>query len=150
MFFIEIQFIVDFASASDHHTYHTNSKCLLCSAVVKSPPICVASFFYPIDTYLAAAEGPATTTAAAADGVVIYISYIYIFLLIYILVYIISGKSNSKMTRHINLRYFFIKRYLETGEFEIIHCPTSEQIADILTKPLQGSQFIYLRDLLLG
>ena len=61
-----------------------------------------------------------------------------------------NGKSNSKMTRHINLRYFFIKHYLETNEFEIVHCPTSEQIADILTKPLQGSQFLYLRDLLLG
>ena len=61
-----------------------------------------------------------------------------------------NGKSNSKMTRHINLRYFFIKHYLDTNEFEIVHCPTSEQIADILTKPLQGSQFLYLRDLLLG
>ena len=38
----------------------------------------------------------------------------------------------------------------DTREFEIARCPTSEQIADILTKPLQGSQFLYLRDLLLG
>ena len=61
-----------------------------------------------------------------------------------------SGKSNSKMTRHINLRYFFIKHYLDTNEFEAVHCPTSEQIADALTKPLQGSQLLYLRDLSLG
>ena len=54
------------------------------------------------------------------------------------------------MTRYINLTCFFIKHYLEAGEFEATHCPTSEQIADALTKPLQDSQFICLRDLLLG
>ena len=61
-----------------------------------------------------------------------------------------NGRSNSERTKHIKLRYFFIKQYLDSGEFEIVHCPTDLMIADILTKPLQGSKFLQLRDLLLG
>ena len=60
------------------------------------------------------------------------------------------GKSNSNRTKHIKIRYFFIKQYLDDGEFIIIHCPTQQMIADILTKPLQGALFFTLRDLLLG
>ena len=62
----------------------------------------------------------------------------------------IDGKKNGYSlvsTSHDDNVY---DEFTGCGEFEIIHCPTSEQIADILTKPLQGSQFIYLRDLLLG
>jgi hypothetical protein len=60
------------------------------------------------------------------------------------------GKSNSSRTKHIKIRYFFIKQYLDNGEFILIHCPTNQMIADILTKPLQGALFFTLRDLLLG
>ena len=60
------------------------------------------------------------------------------------------GKYNSSRTKHIKIRYFFIKQYLDDGEFILIHCPTEQMIADILTKPLQGSLFFTLRDLLLG
>jgi len=61
-----------------------------------------------------------------------------------------NGRSNSDRTKHIKLRYFFIKQYLDSGEFELVHCPTDVMIADILTKPLQGETFKRLRDLLLG
>jgi hypothetical protein len=61
-----------------------------------------------------------------------------------------NGRSNSDRTRHIKLRYFFIKQYLDSGEFVLLHCPTDLMIADILTKPLQGEAFLRLRDLLLG
>ena len=61
-----------------------------------------------------------------------------------------NGRSNSDITKHIKLRYFFIKQYLDSGEFELVHCPTDMMIADILTKPLQGETFKRLRDLLLG
>ena len=33
---------------------------------------------------------------------------------------------------------------------KIEHIPTHDMIADIFTKPLQGSQFTKLRDMLLG
>jgi len=61
-----------------------------------------------------------------------------------------NGKSNSDRTKHIKLRYFFIKQYLDSGEFVVTHCPTEIMTADILTKPLQGSLFKNMRDRLLG
>lgn len=61
-----------------------------------------------------------------------------------------NGRSNSDRTRHINIRYFFIKQYLDNGTMTMQHCPASDMIADILTKPLQGYEFDRLRNLLLG
>ena len=61
-----------------------------------------------------------------------------------------NGRSNSDRTKHIKLRYFFIKQFIDSGEFELEYCPTDMMIADILTKPLQGATLKRLRDLLLG
>ena len=60
------------------------------------------------------------------------------------------GQSNSERSRHINIRYFFVKDRVEQGDVKIEYKPTGEMIADILTKPLQGSLFARLRDLLLN
>ena len=60
------------------------------------------------------------------------------------------GRPTSERTRHIKIRYFFIKQFVDSGELEIEYCPTDQMIADILTKPLQGDLFLRLRDLLLG
>ena len=61
-----------------------------------------------------------------------------------------NGRSTSDRTKHIRLRYFFIKQYLDNGDFVLKHCSTDRMIADILTKPLQGAQFEFLRKYLLG
>ena len=61
-----------------------------------------------------------------------------------------AGRSTSDRTRHIRIRYFFVKQFIETGEMVLVYCPTDRMIADLLTKPIVGQQFIYLRDLLLG
>ena len=61
-----------------------------------------------------------------------------------------NGRSNSDRTKHIKLRYFFVKQYLDSGEFVLVHCPTDIMVADILTKPLHGDLFKRLRGLLLG
>jgi len=61
-----------------------------------------------------------------------------------------NGRSNSARTGHIKLRYFFVKQYIDDGSIILEHCPTDEMIADILTKPLQGSHFEFLRSYLLG
>jgi len=61
-----------------------------------------------------------------------------------------NGRSNSDRTKHIRLRYFFIKQYLDSGEFELVHCPTDIMVADILTKPLHGETFKRIRGMLLG
>lgn len=61
-----------------------------------------------------------------------------------------KGRSTSDRTRHVNIRYFFVKQYLDEGTMKISYCPTKSMIADILTKPLQGEHFESLRSLLLG
>jgi hypothetical protein len=62
-----------------------------------------------------------------------------------------NGKlSSGKQTKHVNIRYFFIKDRISSGEIEIEYCPTDEMLADYLTKPLQGSKFILFRDMILG
>lgn len=53
-----------------------------------------------------------------------------------------NGKSSSgKKTRHINIRYFFIRDRVASGEVSIEYCPTTEMVGDFFTKPLQGAPF---------
>ena len=62
-----------------------------------------------------------------------------------------NGKASSgKRTRHINIRYFFITDRVSMKEVEIEWCPTKEMVADLMAKPLQGSHFRRLRDLIMG
>ena len=49
--------------------------------------------------------------------------------------------SSSKQTRHINIRYFFVKDRVDKGEVTIKHCRTNKMVADFFTKSLQGSLF---------
>ena len=61
-----------------------------------------------------------------------------------------TGRSNAEKTRHIVIRYFWIKDRITSKEVEINYCPTDDMIADVVTKPLTGAKFIYLRSLLLN
>jgi hypothetical protein len=61
-----------------------------------------------------------------------------------------KGRSTSERTRHINVRYFFTKDKVESGELVIEYLPTEEMLADLLTKPLQGALFRRLRNQLLN
>ena len=62
-----------------------------------------------------------------------------------------NGKwSSGKRTKHINVRYFFVKDRVDNGEVEVQHCGTNDMIADFFTKPLQGAQFHKFRDEILN
>ena len=61
-----------------------------------------------------------------------------------------KGRSTSARTRHISIRYYFVKDREDSGEVIVTHLGTSEIIADGLTKPLQGDAFRISRDRLLG
>lgn len=52
-------------------------------------------------------------------------------------------------TKHIDIRYHYIREALEDGEIDLCYCPTDEMTADLLTKPLPKGQFERLR-LLMG
>lgn len=51
-------------------------------------------------------------------------------------------------TKHIDKRYHFIKGALQEGIIDLVYCPTKEQLADILIKPLAKDQFSFLRSML--
>ena len=57
-----------------------------------------------------------------------------------------NGKSNSDRTRHTAIRFFFVDDRVASKEIKIEFMPTGEMLADILTKPLQGTLFKKLRD----
>ena len=61
-----------------------------------------------------------------------------------------NGRSINSKSKHIHIRYFFMKQHFDNGDFKLVHCPTEQMVADILTKPLQGSKFLGLRSKLLG
>jgi hypothetical protein len=60
------------------------------------------------------------------------------------------GRSGAERTRHIAIRYYWTKERVDSGEIKIIHKGTKEMYANLLTKPLQGSQFVYERTCLTG
>ncbi|CAI7804490.1 unnamed protein product [Closterium sp. NIES-54] len=56
----------------------------------------------------------------------------------------IANKNGfANRTKHIALRYFFVKDEIEKGRLELSYCPTSEMAADYLTKKLGKSKFEY-------
>ena len=62
-----------------------------------------------------------------------------------------NGRTSSgKRTKHMNVRYFFIKDRIDAGDFKIKDCPTKEMWGDYFTKPLQGKLFHFFRALVMG
>ncbi|CAI7856337.1 unnamed protein product [Closterium sp. NIES-54] len=56
----------------------------------------------------------------------------------------IANKNGfANRTKHIALRYFFVKDEIEKGRLELSYCPTSEMAADYLTKKLGKHKFEY-------
>jgi hypothetical protein len=58
--------------------------------------------------------------------------------------------STSDRTRHVNIRYYWIRDKVDSKEINIVYIPTDDMIADILTKPLLGEKFRKLRSMLLN
>ena len=53
-----------------------------------------------------------------------------------------NGRSlASQRSRHIKIRYFFIKDRIKSDNITLQHCPTGIMLADFFTKPLQGALF---------
>ena len=53
-------------------------------------------------------------------------------------------------SRHIDIKYFFVKDRINKGEIDVSYCPTEAMLADFFTKPLQGGLFKKFRDVILG
>ena len=59
-------------------------------------------------------------------------------------------KSCGRRTRHLDIRYFYAADLVTQKELRIEFCPTGQMLADFFTKPLQGSAFRRMRDLILN
>jgi len=53
-------------------------------------------------------------------------------------------------TKHINVRYHFIRDHVRSGEVEVQWIPTAEQQADMFTKALGPQLFLPMRQLVMG
>jgi hypothetical protein len=49
-------------------------------------------------------------------------------------------------SKHIEIRYHFIRDYVQRGAVELQYISTEEQVADILTKALNMGKFVFFRD----
>jgi hypothetical protein len=61
-----------------------------------------------------------------------------------------NNKPLSQRTLHIDTKYFFLREKNELGLIDIVHTSTDKMLADMFTKPLNGSQFKFLRDKILN
>ena len=51
------------------------------------------------------------------------------------------GRSPKHRTRHLNIRHFFARDRMLSGEISLKYMPTGEMVADLLTKPVTGALF---------
>ena len=56
-----------------------------------------------------------------------------------------GNESSSRRTRHINIRYYFIKDRIISGDLVVKYRPTDDMPADYQSKPVQGAKFIKFR-----
>ena len=49
-------------------------------------------------------------------------------------------------SKHIGIRYHFIRDYVQKGAVKLEYISTDEQVADILTKALPRGKHVYFRD----
>ena len=64
---------------------------------------------------------------------------------------IVNGNSScGPGSRHIDIRYSFMKNRLDTENINVVYCPTSEMLADFYTKPLQRALIRKFRDVIMG
>jgi hypothetical protein len=59
-------------------------------------------------------------------------------------------KSCGPNSRHIDIRYFWIKDRLDIEDITVVYCPTEQMLADSFTKPLQGGLFRRLKAVVMG
>ena len=63
---------------------------------------------------------------------------------------LIKNPVTSSRTRHVALRFNFVREKLQAGLIDVVYCPTGDQLADILTKMLPRPQHCKLRSIIMG
>jgi len=60
-----------------------------------------------------------------------------------------ENDSEHDRTKHIDVRHYFIRDLINSGDIKLQWISTVDQLADIFTKPLSTSTFTSLRDRLM-
>ena len=58
--------------------------------------------------------------------------------------------THHRRTKHIAIRYHFIRENIAENQLTVDHIPTTSMLADLLTKPLGATNFLQLRTTLMG
>ena len=53
-------------------------------------------------------------------------------------------------TKHINSKYHHFRSHVRTGKISVTYIDTKQQVADILTKPVEQNLFLHLRKKLMN
>ena len=59
---------------------------------------------------------------------------------------IAKNPVSHERSKHISIKYHFIREAQEKGEIQLHYCQTGEQLAAIFTKALPREKFCYLRE----
>ena len=65
-------------------------------------------------------------------------------------IHLAQNPLSSGRTKHIDVRYHFVRDLVKKGQVRIEYVPSAEQHAESLTKPLSTGSFEYHRDILLN
>jgi hypothetical protein len=52
-----------------------------------------------------------------------------------------NGRHSKHRTKHLNVRHFFARDRIRTGDIILVHKPTKEMLANVMTKPVTGELF---------
>ena len=63
----------------------------------------------------------------------------------------VNGRNScTGNSRHIEIKYFWVKDRVDRKEVQVRYCPTRLMLADYFTKAIQGSLFNKFRDIIMG
>ena len=63
--------------------------------------------------------------------------------------FIAENEVNNKMTKHINVRFHFVRQYIQQKLIELFHIDTQRNVSDIFTKALDPQTFQKFASMLL-
>ena len=67
-------------------------------------------------------------------------------LLVYIVTTRVAYPVFHDKSKHIEIKYHYIRDMVQRGAVKLLYVATEEQIADVLTKPLARLKFEYFRE----
>lgn len=61
-----------------------------------------------------------------------------------------NGRDNFHRTKHMDVKYYYVRQLVSERQVDPVYLPTTEMVADVLTKPVLKGQFGLLSGWLLG